>query len=156
MHPDGSSQLSPCQCSTGLASSGASTDFRPADDSVSDAQPISLTGPGATLRAKRRRHHLRAEANAEHRLVCRKARRNCCDLVGNERIGVPLVDTNRAAKHDQQIRCEQRLRVERLDPGVMITNAIAARGDQRTEQAKILKRDVTNRQARFGHRASAS
>ena len=46
--PDGSSQLSPCQCSTGVAPSGASSDFRPASVNVNGAQPISLTGPGAT------------------------------------------------------------------------------------------------------------
>src|ERR1700722_14817861 len=48
VQPAGSSQLSPCQCSTGAAPSGASTDFWPSAVSVNGAQPISLTGPGAT------------------------------------------------------------------------------------------------------------
>ena len=38
--PAGSSQLSPCQCSTGLIPSGASTEVLPAAVSVNGAQPI--------------------------------------------------------------------------------------------------------------------
>ncbi len=46
--PCGNSQLSPCQCSTGVAPSADSTEAWPASVSVNGAQPISLTGPGAT------------------------------------------------------------------------------------------------------------
>ena len=47
-HPAGRSQLSPCQCSTGVVPSGASADALPPSVNVSGAKPISLTGPGAT------------------------------------------------------------------------------------------------------------
>src|ERR1700739_3921430 len=48
VQPVGNSQLSPCQCSTGVAPSDANGDFSPSAVSCSGAQPISLTGPGAT------------------------------------------------------------------------------------------------------------
>ena len=98
-------------------------------------------------RAKRRRHHLRAEADAEDRLVGFDARGDRGDFAGDERIGFALIDADRTAEHDDEIGRDQRLRVERLDAGIVIANLIAARGDQRAEQTEILEGDVANRQA---------
>ena len=61
-----------------------------------------------------------------------KPRRNGRDFVGNERISFALIHADRAAEHDDEIRLKQRLRIERLDAGIVIADAVAARGHQRT------------------------
>jgi len=76
--------------------------------------------------------HLRAKADAQNRLVGSEARGNGGDFAGDERIGVGLIDADRTAEHDHQIRRDQRFAVEAIDAGVLIADLIAASGDQRT------------------------
>ena len=113
----------------------------------------SLDRARRDARAKRRRHNLRAETNPQHRLVRFEAHRDRCNLVSDERIAVALVNADRTAEHDQQIGRQQRFRVERLDSGIVIADAIAARGNERPEQTEILEGHVANRKAFFDHAA---
>ena len=74
-------------------------------------------------------------------------------FLADERIGVALIDADRTAQHDHQIGRDQRLGVEGLNAGIEIVHVIAARGQQRAEQAEILEGDVAHRQAFFDHGA---
>ena len=59
-------------------------------------------------RSKGRRHHLCAEANAEHRLIGLKPGLDGSDLAGDKRIGFGLVNADRPAQHDDEIGCDER------------------------------------------------
>ena len=80
-----------------------------------------------------------------------KARGDRGNFIADERIGVALIDADRTAQHDHQIGRDQRLGVEGLNAGIEIVHVIAARGQERTEQAEILEGDVAHRQAFFDH-----
>jgi hypothetical protein len=77
--------------------------------------------------AERRRHHLRAQANAERRLAGSQPRRHRGDLVGDERIDVGFINADRTAEDDQQIGRQQRLGIDRLHAGVVVAHTKAAR-----------------------------
>ena len=71
------------------------------------------------------------------------------------KIGLGLIDADRAAKHDDEIGSEEAFNVEALDARIMVADIVAAVGEKRTEQADILEGDVADREATlrrvFGH-----
>ena len=101
---------------------GASTGFgqgqrRPAD---------FLDRPRRHAGAERRRHHLRTKANAECRFVRGKARGECFDLVGDERIDVRFIDADRPAEHDDEIGFDDGGGIERIDPSLKPADGVTA------------------------------
>ena len=100
-------------------------------------------------RSKRRSHHLRAEANAEHRLIGLKPGLDGSDLAGDKRIGFGLVNADRPAQHDDEIGCDERAGVERLDARLVKADVVIAGGEQRAEESKIFKSDVAHGDASF-------
>ena len=154
--PAGNSQLSPCQCSTGVAPSGASTDLCPAAVSVNGAQPISLTGPGATRAPSAAAIICAPRQMPRIGLFACKARRNGRDFVGDERIGSAHRRRSDRRARSTRSGASSVSAIERLDAGIVIAERRSRARRPADLTAEILEGDVANRQTGFGHGATIS
>jgi len=99
---------------------------------------------GIDARTQRRRHHLRAEANAEDRLAALQPRAHQCDFFGNEGIFRAVVHADRTAEHHQQIGCGDRSRGQRVDTGLDIVDVEAGLLQYRSKVAEIFKGEMAD------------
>jgi hypothetical protein len=100
-------------------------------------------------------HQLRAEANAQRRAVLGQALTQLRDGAAHERIGLNLIDADRATQHHQQVRRQQ---IEPIIIGkadIVIGHGIALIDQGLREDAKILEMDVADHGGGLGHEGSS-
>src|SRR5215470_724733 len=104
------------------------------------AQLLALASIDAS--AERLRHDLRAEAETEHGAAVPQAAFDGGDLSLEERIVPRLVDADRSAQNDQQIRIDEIAGAEIVQAGVAISDGEAEFAQHRGKAAEVLERDV--------------